>query len=418
MHLMAIPRHQVGATMAEYARIAASLVGPADRPDSVARFEQAFAEYVGCRNAIAVSSGRLGMHLVLSRLGLSPGDEAIVPAFNLFAVIERFCRLGIVPRFADISRTDLNLDPASVEACLTPKTRVLLATHMFGHPADMDGLVDLAKRRNLLLLEDCAHALGSRYRGRPVGTFGAASIFSFSVLKLVTTFGGGMIATNDDALAAGIRSDLADLRHEQPRPSGLRRALTGTIMDVGTRKLVFSLGAWPLLRVLRALRPDIQQRMMTETPHRVADFDPRSTPPMHAFQALLGRSQLTRADQLINRRRQVDAWLDEELDGIESVDRLRCRAGGEKNGLYYGILAERSSELSEYLFRRGIDSETSEYLNCADLDLYRAHRAECPVAREVQARIVRLPNYPGLGRGDVRRIGRAIREFYASGRVS
>ncbi|MCK4658995.1 MAG: aminotransferase class I/II-fold pyridoxal phosphate-dependent enzyme [Phycisphaerae bacterium] len=417
MHLMSIPRHQIETTPAEYAGIIASLAGPADCPGAFSRFEQAFAEYIGCRHAIAVSSGRLALHLILERLALEEGVEAIVPAFNYFVVVERFCRLGIVPRFCDIRRDDLNIDATAAERLITPRTRVLLVTHMFGYPADMDALVDLAERHNLILLEDCAHALGTRYGERFVGTFGKASIFSFSVLKLVTTFGGGMIATDDDELAAGIRADLACLRCLRPKPTGLKRAITGAIMDLGTRKLVFSLGAWPLLRLMRAVKPDIQQKMMTDTPHRVSDFDPRKVPRMHAFQAVLGRSQLTRAEQFIERRRRVGAWLDEELAGIAGVQPLRC-AGGDRrhNGLYYGILADRSAELSTFLFRRGIDSETSEYLNCADLGIYRDYSQDCPAAREVQSRIVRLPNYPSLTRREARRIGDAIRAFYAAGR--
>ena len=295
MHLLSIPRHQIETTPSEYARILASLVGAARRAEACARFEGEFADYVGCRHAIMVSSGRLGMHLILDRLGLASGDEAIVPAFNLFAVIERFCQLGIRPRFCDVRRRDLNLDLAAAERLVTPKTKVLLATHMFGHPADMASAVELARRHDLILLEDCAHALGTRCSDRFAGTFGRAAIFSFSVLKLVTTFGGGMIATNDDELAEGIRRDLTRLRRWRPRPAGLKRALMGTVMDLGTRRLVFSLGAWPMLRLLRALKPDIQQKMMTERPHRVADFDPKCVPLMHPFQATLGRSQLARA---------------------------------------------------------------------------------------------------------------------------
>ena len=187
----------------------------------------------------------------------------------------------------------------------------------------------------------------------------------------------------------------------------------GTVMDLGTRRLVFSLGAWPMLRLLRALKPDIQQKMMTERPHRVADFDPKCVPLMHPFQATLGRSQLARAEQLIQRRRRIGQWLDQELADIEQVSLLQPDAGGRHNGLYYGVLVDRPAELSAFLFRRGIDSETSEYLNCADLDIYRAYRTDCPVAREIQARILRLPNYPSLSRGEVRRVGRAIRDFFA-----
>jgi len=414
VHLLSLPRHQIETTLSDYARIAASLIGLRPREDIIAHFERDFAEYIGYRHAIAVSSGRLGIHLILEALGLNPGDEVIVPAFNLFAVIERFCQQGLVPRFADIRRDDLNVDPSAAERLLTPRSKVLLVTHMFGHPADMGSLVDLAERHNLVLLEDCAHALGSKYAGRFVGTFGQAAIFSFSVLKLVTTFGGGMIATNHDDLARRIRRRLTALRFQQPRPIGLKRAVTGAAMDFATRKAVFSFGAWPVLRLLRAMRPNIQQRMMTEAPRLDREFDPEHVPPLHAFQARLGRSQLARAEEFIERRRMVGEWLDEELSDIPQVTRLTPSATGRHNGLYYGVLVDRPAELSAFLFRRGIDSETSEYLNCADLEMYRDHYLDCPVAREVQSRILRLPNYPSLTRCGVRRIGDAIRRFYAS----
>ncbi|UCE59876.1 MAG: DegT/DnrJ/EryC1/StrS family aminotransferase [Phycisphaerales bacterium] len=412
MHLTSIPRHRIETSLSDYIRILTGLLEPRERADVFAKFEREFAEYVGCKHAIAVSSGRLGLHLILSHFDFEPGDEAIIPAFNLFAVIEQFRQRGLVPRFCDVSKEDLNIDIADVERRITPKTKVILATHMYGHPVDMNPLLDLAGRHNLVVLEDCAHALGSQYESKFVGTFGRAAIFSFSVLKLVTTFGGGMIATDDDELARRIRRDLSTIHALRPKPAGLKRALMGTIMDLGTRPLVFSFAAWPVLRAMRWLKPDIQKKIMTETPHSVTGFTPQRVARMHPFQAMLGRRQLAKAERLIARRKEVVPWLDEELAGIESIELLRHDHLGRSNGLYYGILAKRAAELSSYLFCRGIDTETSEYSNCADLDIYSDCAVDCPVACDVQARILRLPNYPHLSRADVSRIGQAIRRFY------
>lgn len=413
MHVLSIPRHQIETTFSDYLRIAGSLIAPGDREECVRAFEEDFARYVGCRHAIAVSSGRLGLHLLLEALGLAAGDEVIVPAFNLFAVVERFCQLGLVPRFCDIRQDDLNLDAEAAERLVTDRSRILLVTHMFGHPANMTRLTELARRRNLILLEDCAHALGSKYEGRFTGTFGKAAIYSFSVLKLVTTFGGGMIATNDDALAGTIRRRMGELRGVQPKAKAWSRALAGSVMDVGTQRLVFSFGAWPVLRLARMIRPDLQRRMMTETPHLDRAFKPESVPPLHPFQARLGRSQLRRVEEFVRHRLQVEEWLCEELRSVPQLKLLRATPPGRSNGLYYGVLVERASKLCEYLFRRGIDCETSEYLNCADLPMYRESFVDCPAARNVQSRILRLPNYPRLTPGDVRRIGRSIRAFYS-----
>jgi len=413
MHLLSLPRHQLETTLADYARILGSLAGGANRRDAIDRFERAFEDYVGCKHAIAISSGRLGIHLILEQLNIDPGDELIAPSFNLFAAVERFCQFGLVPRFCDVRGDDLTIDADAAEKLVTPKTRVLLATHMYGHAADMDRITAIARRENIVMIEDCAHALGTKWNNRFVGTFGKAAIFSFSVLKLVTTFGGGMIATNDDDLAGAIRRRLDRLRPQQPRPAGIKKAITGTIMDVGTRKMSFSFGAWPALRLMRAIKPDVQQQIMTETPRIDRNFDPKAVAPLHPFQARLGLSQLSKAEQMIERRRQVGRWLEEELTDISGVTVFRPSSQGRHNGLYYGVLVDRPIELSAHLFRKGIDSETSEYLNCGELEMYREHAATCPVAHNVQSKILRLPNYPSMSRGDVRRVASVIRRFMA-----
>jgi dTDP-4-amino-4,6-dideoxygalactose transaminase len=412
MHILSIPRHQIETHFTDYLRIAQSLLCPATSEDAVRSFEHEFARYVGCRHAIAVASGRLGIHLILEAIDAPQGSEAIVPAFNLFAVIERFCQLGITPRFCDIRIDDLNIDVDDVERRITPNTKYILATHMFGHPADMTRLIQLAQRHGLILFEDCAHALGSKIDGRMVGTFGRASIFSFSVLKLVTTFGGGMIATNDDRLASRIRAMLATHAAEYSLAGGLKKALTGTIMDLGTRKAIFSLCAWPALRLMRAMRPNFQQQIMTESPRLDRNFEPKTVAPLHPFQARLGRDQLSQVEEFIANRRQVGQWLDQELSAIPQIRLLQCSATSLHNGLYYGVLADKAPQLAEYLFRHGIDCETSEYRNCAALEIYRDYATDCPVARRVESQILRLPNYPSLSQRSVHRIGKTIRAFY------
>lgn len=413
MHLTSIPRHRLEVSLADYAGIAAALVAPGRRPDAAARFERAFAEYLGCRHAIAVSSGRLGVHLILEQLDLETGCEALVPAFNLFAVLDRFRALGITPRLGDIESHTLNIDPARAEAMISPRTRILLVTHMFGHAADVTALQDLARRHDLILLEDCAHALGTRVGNRCAGTFGRAAIFSFSVLKLITTFGGGMIATDDDALAARIRAALAQRARGGSARGGWNKAATGLVMDLATRELPFSLAAWPALRALRIIRPDAQRRMMTESPDADRGFDPSRVAGLHPFQSQLGQSQLARCADLIARRRAVSACLDAELTDIPQIRLFDRDRFGAHNGLYYGILADRAHDLCEHLFRRGIDAETSEYRNCAEMEHYRGASGDCPVARDVQRAILRLPNHPGLTPRAVSRIASTIRRFYA-----
>ncbi len=414
MHFLSLPRHQIETSLADYAGILGSLATGAGRQAAMRRFEQEFGDYVGCKHAIAISSGRLGIHLILEQLAIEPGDEVIVPSFNLSAALERFCQFGLVPKFCDVRKGDLTIDTKIAKSLVSRKTRLLLATHMYGHAANMDGVTAIADKNNLVLIEDCAHAVGTKWKNRCVGTFGKAAIFSFSVLKLVTTFGGGMIATNDDDLAGAIRLRLSRLEPTQPKPAGIKKAITGTIMDVGTKKLTFSFGAWPMLRLMRSLKPAVQQQIMTETPRIDRDFDPVTVAPLHPFQAKLGLSQLRKAEGLIERRQEVGRWYDQELSGIDGLDVFYPSSEGRHNGLYYGVLVEKPADLSSYLFRCGIDSETSEYQNCAGLSIYRDYATDCPVAQDVQSRILRLPNYPSMARTDVRRVAVAIRNFLSA----
>ena len=427
MNLLAIPRHQVETTLGDYARMVRDLARPGDSLEPTRRFEAEFARYVRCRNAIAVASGRLGMRLVLKHIGVPRDCEAVIPAYNYFIVVEQFIGLGYRPVFVDARPGGLNLDERRVEELISPRTRILLATHMFGEPCEMDALKTLADRHDLVLIEDCAHALGASYRGCPVGTFGRAAVFSLSIMKLVTSFGGGMITTNDDGLAQRIREDLAQMRKKVSILETMKRFCKGMVLDVGTRRVPFSFGAWPALRAARAVWPNVQRRMMTDRPRSMGGCSSEPAARLHRFQVRLGRSQLRRADEFIAKRRQVMEWLDKALAGIDGVTLLRRSEHSRHNGMYYGILADESEKLSKYLFARGIDSETSEYGNCADLEMYASYRKDIakpisaheantksafPVARDIEARILRLPNHPSLKRRDVERIGSCVRSFY------
>jgi len=411
MHIRSIPRHQIDTTLADYGRMGAVLLRLRDFHDPVRRFERRFAEYVGTRHAIAVSSGRLALHLVLKQLDIEPSGEAVISAFNYFAVVERFLQHGLRPAFADVRSRDLNLNPEDVARVIRPRTRVLLATHMFGHPCDMDALASLARERDLILIEDCAHGFGTRFVGRHVGTFGRAGVFSLSVMKLVTAFGGGVVTTDNDELAERIRRDLEERYHPVGLRSRMGRFLKGAVLDLGTRTWPFSLVGWPLLRLARMIQPNFQQQMMTETPHRQVATNDVAQTVLDPFQAVLGLSQIDRAADMIHHRRMLVAHLDEQLGHVPGIQTLRCDDRAFFNGIYYGILADEPQRLMQYLFARGIDSESAEYRDCSRLDIYREFARPCPVAREVERCILRLPLNAGMTSSDVVRIAQAIRSF-------
>ncbi|MEI6440994.1 MAG: DegT/DnrJ/EryC1/StrS family aminotransferase [Alphaproteobacteria bacterium] len=171
----------------------------------IADFESAFATFCGVKHAVAVNNGTTALHLALIALGLGPGDEVLVPDLTYIASANAVRYCGAVPVFLDNDRRTFNLAPEAIEAKITPRTRGIIPVHLYGHPVDMDPVLDIAQRHNLFVLEDAAEAVGATYKGRRVGGLGDCATFSFFGNKIITTGEGGMVTTNDDALAQRLR---------------------------------------------------------------------------------------------------------------------------------------------------------------------------------------------------------------------
>jgi perosamine synthetase len=170
----------------------------------VAAFERAFAEYIGTRHAIAVSSGTAALHLSLLVHGIGPGDEVIVPAFSFAATANTVLHVGARLVFIDVREDDFGIDTAQIEAAITPRTRAIVAVHLYGQPCDIGAIEAICERRGLALIEDAAQAVGADAGGRRCGRFGTGA-FSFYATKNLQTGEGGMITTDDDAIAERAR---------------------------------------------------------------------------------------------------------------------------------------------------------------------------------------------------------------------
>ena len=170
----------------------------------VKRFEEAFKEYVGAPYAVPLSSATAGLHLVMFSLGLSPGDEVITTPMTFAATVNMIVRAGARPVLADIDPGTLNIDADNIRAKITERTKAILPVHFAGQPCDMDAIFALAKEFDLRVIEDAAHAVGTEYKGKRIGSFDSVSVFSFHPIKNITTGEGGMVCTRDEALAEEI----------------------------------------------------------------------------------------------------------------------------------------------------------------------------------------------------------------------
>lgn len=234
----------------------------------IERFEVEFARYCGVRHAVACINGTAAIHLALVALGLKPDDEVLVPALTFVASANpvRYC--GAQPVFVDSDPINWTLDPRRLESAITARTRGIVAVHLYGHPADMDAVHTVAARHGLWVLEDAAEAHGASYRGRPVGSLGTASAFSFYGNKILSTGEGGMVATDDAELAARVR-------------------------------------------LLRGQGQDPERRYW----FGVLGYNYR----ISNIAAAIGLAQLERADWHTARRREIAAWYRDELADLEGL---------------------------------------------------------------------------------------------------
>jgi dTDP-4-amino-4,6-dideoxygalactose transaminase len=172
----------------------------------VHELESEFARYVGATHALATSSCTAALHLAMVATGIGPGDEVITTPMTFCATANSIVHTGATPVFADCRRDTMNIDPAAVEAAVTPRTKAIIPVHFAGRPVDMEAILAIAKRHGLLVIEDAAHAIESATRGRKVGSIGDLTCFSFYVTKNMTTGEGGMVTTDNPELAARIKS--------------------------------------------------------------------------------------------------------------------------------------------------------------------------------------------------------------------
>ena len=172
----------------------------------VHELESEFARYVGATHALATSSCTAALHLAMVATGIGPGDEVITTPMTFCATANSIVHTGATPVFADCRRDTRNIDPAAVEAAVTPRTKAIIPVHFAGRPVDMEAILAIAKRHGLLVIEDAAHAIESATRGRKVGSIGDVTCFSFYVTKNMTTGEGGMVTTDNPELAARIKS--------------------------------------------------------------------------------------------------------------------------------------------------------------------------------------------------------------------
>ncbi len=322
----------------------------------VTRFERAFAPEAGCEYAVACANGTVALHLALAALGLGPGDEVVVPAFTMIATANAVRYTGAEPVLVDAEPVHGNIDPERVEAAITPRTRAIVAVHIYGHPAAMRRLKTIADARGIALVEDAAEAHGAECGGARVGGMGRAGAFSFYANKIVTSGEGGMVTTNDAALE----------------------------------------------RVLRRLR-DHAFDPVRHFWHEYLGFNYRMT----NLQAAVGLAQTERLAEIVAARRRLHALYSERLREIPGLELPTEDAGVRSVFWMYAIRVDAAfgvarDELRRLLAERGIETRTFFVpIHAQPVYFGRFRGQRFPVAESLCRRGLYLPTAETLGERDV-----------------
>jgi len=373
----------------------------------VKAFEEAFAARLGARHAFTASYGRMAFYFILKALQLPAGSEIVLPALTFWVVPELARVAGLKVRFADVDPATFCMDPAALERAITDHTRAVVPTHLYGLPCDMDAILDIAGRHNLAVVEDCAHALGATYRGRPVGTFGDGALFSFQTLKPLNCYGGGMAVVRDAAVAGRVRQEVDAL----PWPDEKRIAnklLVGRLERIVTRPHVFAITGFPFLWAASytGSRPDawLWEKIRPLSPLPDGYLERCSN-----VQATLGLAGLDLLDGWTAATRShahaVSAALG-DLPGVQLPTELP-----ERTHVYYQYCLQSPArdEVVRDCIRRGVDVETLHADVCTRLDLFAAERSPSPGADRA-AQAIQVPVYASLTDVQLRRVTKVVRE--------
>jgi dTDP-4-amino-4,6-dideoxygalactose transaminase len=409
----AYPRHTVNLSAECYAALLRCLVGGRlMQGPAVERFERGFAEFVGARHAVGVSSGRAALALAIDALELQPGDQVILPAYTFHVVPLVLAAMGLEPVFVDVRPDTWNLDADAIESRLGPKTRAILATHLYGQPCDLDPILQIAADRKLKVLEDCAHACGAAYGGRRVGSFGDAGLFTFAMAKSMPCFGGGMVTTND----TGVYERLVGMLRQPGstrRRALLREVLATAVTDVSTRGAVFSYGIHPLMRLAAwSGSPFFDREPGQES---VSPSDVRTTyrARIANAQAAVGLRQLARLDWANGRLNENARIYARELDQDPNLATPRLAAGRTHTFLYYRIQVRNRAAVRRALLSQRVDTALDDMSDCSALPPFRGRTGPLPVSARLPATVLEIPNNPRLDARDVAYIAAAVRRAAA-----
>lgn len=411
--LFPMPRMRLYTTLASYMKVASSaLMGSIHRGDDVGALERAVTSSVGSSHAVGMPQARVGIYLAVKEL-VRPGAKVILSPYTISDVVNMVIAAGAIPVFADIERKTCNIDPAQVADLIDDDTGAVLVTHFYGLACDVEKIIEICKPRGVPVIEDAAQAFGTKIGDRYAGTLGDVGIFSYGMIKNVTSFYGGMVVTRDKKLADDIRAVSSTYPDFQSMPL-IKRVIKALILDVATYPPVFKLFTYWIFRfghlnnidaLKQKMKVDINPVMRREIPE---NYQVRLTP----VQARVALQQLPLVDGHTQARIAAAQMYHEGLKDVEGLILPPLLLDGAHNYTYYPIQYDGRDRLVDYCMLHFRDIAASHHKNCASMACFRDYQRDCPNSEMVANSLIYLPTYPTYSKDDIKHNIWVIRNFF------
>jgi perosamine synthetase len=329
-------------------------------------FEKNFAEFIGTKYGLAVNSGTSGLHLCMLASGIKEGDEVITSPFSFIASSNVILMCNAKPVFVDIDPKTFNIDVNKIEQAITTKTKAILPVHIFGQPCDMDKIMEIAEKHNLIVIEDSCESIGAEFNNKKAGSFGKASVFSFYPNKQLNTGEGGIVLTNDKEFY-----DMCDSLHNQGRVDS---------------------GQW--------------------LQHKYLGYNYR----LNELNCALGVSQLNRINSIIQRRQEIAEKYNQELSNIKGITIPFVSDNCKHTRFVYVILLENNfdrDKIIEILNRKGIQTKPyfpSIHMQELYTNLFNYKEGSYPICEEISRRALALPFYEELTDDEIKEVSIKLNE--------
>ncbi len=338
----------------------------------VSEFENRIKSYLGAKHIVAVNSGTTALHVTLDAFGIGEGDEVIVPSLTFCASIEAITALRATPVFCDIDLNTLNIDERDAEKKITSRTKAIMPVHYCGNPCNMDYLMMLGKKHDILIIEDAAHAFGTSYKGRKIGSFGNAACFSFDPIKNITCGEGGAVALDNDEIADIIRKK---------------------------RNLGIDKDAWQ--------RYEGRQSWFYEVKIQGYRYH------MSNINAAIGLAQLKKLDSFVERKRRVIERYNGHFADMDGLRLLQWNISEVSPFSYMvRVMKGKRDEMIDFLLTKGVSTGV-HYIPNHIQPLFKQYTCALPATERVWKEIITLPLFYDMTDADVQRVIESVKEFFA-----